>query len=127
MKFLGRSGAAMVALAAVLLPWATGVVVVAHLASEGHHHVKPIVHDAEGVKLVVHGHRHESDDPLHEHMVVVAKPATLTARLSLIPAQTGLLPPAIASSSLSTGSFAAPADVAHGPPHIPKASLILRI
>lgn len=127
MKFLGRSGAAMVALAAVFLPWATGVVVVAHLASEGHHRVKPIVHGAEGVKLVVHRHRHQSDDPLHEHTVVVAKPATLTPRLSLIPVEAGLLPPAIASSSLSTGSFAAPADVAHGPPHISKASLILRI
>jgi len=116
----------MAALATVLLPWATGVVVVAHLASEGHHHVKPIVHDAEGVKLVVHGHRHESGAPLHEHTVVVAKPATLTTRPSVIPTQAGLLPPAIASS-LTTGSFAAPADVAHGPPHIPKASLILRI
>ena len=127
MKFLGRSGAAMVALAAVLLPWAMSIVVVAHLAHEGHHHSKPVIHDAEGVKLVVHGHRHESGAPLHEHTVVVAKPATLTTRLSLIPTQAGLLPPAIASSSLTTGSFAAPADVAHGPPHISKASLILRI
>ncbi len=115
------------ALAALLLPWATGVVVVAHLASEGHHHVKPIVHDAEGVTLVVHAHRHESDTPMHEHTLVVAKPATLTTKLSLIAAPAGLLPPATASSSLATGSFAAPADVAHGPPPIPKASLILRI
>ncbi|MGH9870083.1 MAG: hypothetical protein ACREAA_18210 [Candidatus Polarisedimenticolia bacterium] len=127
MKFLPRSASAMVALAAVLLPWATGVVVVAHLASEGHHHAKPIVHDAEGVKLVVHGHRHGSGTPLHEHTVVIAKPATLTAKHCLILTPVGLLSPATGSSNPTTGSFAAPADVAHGPPHIPKASLILRI
>jgi len=117
----------MVALAAVLLPWGTGVLVVAHLASEGHHHAKPNVHDADGVMLVVHGHQHGMGAPLHEHTIVVAKPATLTTRLSLVPAPAGLLSPATGSSILTTGSFAAPADVAHGPPHIPKASLILRI
>lgn len=124
---MARSVSAMVVLAAVLLPRATGVVVVAHLASEGHHHAKPIVHDAGGVTLVVHGHRHESAAPVHEHTVVVAKPATLTAKHCVILTTAGLVSPATGSSSLTTGSLAAPADIAHGPPHIPKASLILRI
>ncbi len=127
MNLVARSGSAVAALAALVLPWAAGLVVVTHLASEGHHHAKPVVHDGEGVTQIVHEHRHEAGTPVHQHTLVLAKPATLTTRLSLTLAPAAVPPPASAPLSPATESLSAPADRAHGPPLIPKASLILRI
>lgn len=127
MNLVTRSGAALVALAALAFPWTADVVVVAHLASEEHHHAKPVVNHTAGVTQIVHEHHHEVGTPVHQHTLVLAEPATLTTRLSLVVASVAFLSPASAATSPATGSLVAPADLAHSPPQIPKSSLILRI
>jgi hypothetical protein len=122
-----RWASTMAALAALLFPWATGVFVAAHLVSEGHHHASHVVHEAAEVRVVVHGHHHGTGSPAHEHALVVAKPAPLTARVSLVPASAQPLSRAAGCLVPIAGSCVAPEDLAHGPPLIPGSSLILRI
>ena len=127
MSFVPRSGSAMTALAALLLPSVMGAIVLVHVATEGHHHAPPIVHDSGTLMLVVHGHRHEPGTPVHQHTVLLAKAAPLNARLSFPLAPVASLPAVSAATSLTSRPLTAPADLAHGPPRTPEASLILRI
>ena len=117
----------MLALAALVIPWATGVVVSAHDIGDLHHHVQPDRHHAKAVELVVHGHHHEPGTPLHQHTLVVAKPTALTKKLSLTLDLASSVRPPEALSIPATRFLTLQADLAHGPPLAPHTFHILRI
>ncbi|MGH7339704.1 MAG: hypothetical protein ACREKH_04370 [Candidatus Rokuibacteriota bacterium] len=117
----------MLVLAALVIPWAMGVVVAAHDSGDHHYHVRPDLHHAKAVGLVVHGHHHEPGTPLHQHSLVVAKPAAMTTKLSLTLHLASSVRPTEALSNPATGFLAPQADLAHGPPLVPHTSTILRI
>ena len=127
MRFAPRTVPATLILAALVLPWAMGMVAAPHDTGDHHGHVRPDLHHAKAVELVVHGHHHEPGTPLHQHTLVVAKSVTLTTKLSLALDLGSSVRPTEAPSNPATGFLAPHADLAHGPPLRATTSLILRI
>ncbi|HZN03673.1 MAG TPA: hypothetical protein VFD06_08820 [Candidatus Polarisedimenticolia bacterium] len=127
MNRTGRTSAAAILCAALVLPGVGGVVLGLHHGHSAHHHHEPPLHDAEALDLIVHGHHHEPGAPAHQHRFALGKQAPATTKPSILLDAPALLPCAAVAARLAAGSRTTPGGAAHAPPPGTTVSPVLRI
>lgn len=119
--------AAVLLVTAFALPWAMGVVALAHNADGHHDHALDHQLTTESLELAVHGHHHEHGTPSHQHTFTLAKLAPLGVRVSLSLDSTTIEPSTHSIPQGGRYSSIPCADVAHGPPTDSRNIQVLRI